>query len=185
MGGTGIGLALTRRLVELHGGKIGVESQIGQGSCFWFTLPLKKLATTKIDKKEQETENNMAIPVKRRILVAEDNETNLSMLLDMLSIHHHQVFVAKNGQQAIELAQRHRPELILMDIRMPVMNGLEATQRIRTFPELKDIPIVALTASTGSEAEEHQVAMGCTEHLAKPIQSKELFAVLRRYLTIV
>jgi CheY-like chemotaxis protein len=121
-------------------------------------------------------------PRGHRILVVEDNEANLSMILDMLSIHHHHVVVAKNGQEALEQAPLHQPELILMDIRLPVLDGLETTRRLRNMPEFANIPIIALTANTGKEAKEHQIAMGCTEHLAKPIQSRELFAVLQRYL---
>ena len=117
-----------------------------------------------------------------RILVAEDNEVNLALILDMLSIQGHEVTVARNGQEAIDLAQSHRPELILMDIKMPVMGGLEAMRRLRAIPEFAQTPIIALTASTGSEAEDLQVTAGCTEHLAKPIQTKELFEVLDRYL---
>ena len=117
-----------------------------------------------------------------RILVAEDNEVNLALILDMLSIQGHEVTVARNGQEAIDLAQSHRPELILMDIKMPVMGGLEAMRQLRDIPEFAQTPIIALTASTGSEAEDLQVTAGCTEHLAKPIQTKELFEILDRYL---
>ncbi len=120
----------------------------------------------------------------RRILVAEDNKVNLKMILDMLSIHNHNVKVAKNGQEAIELAQSFKPELILMDIRMPLMNGMEATKRLRTMPEFADTPIIALTASTGTDAEERQITAGCTAHLAKPIQTKELFETLKKHLRV-
>lgn len=123
------------------------------------------------------------VPKGRLILVVEDNEVNLKMILDMLSIHDHKVVVARNGQEAVEQAKQHKPELILMDIRMPVMDGMEATYILRGIPEYADIPIIALTASTGSEAEDKQISMGCTEHLAKPIQTKELFAVLARHLS--
>ncbi|MGR3310720.1 MAG: response regulator [Candidatus Brocadiales bacterium] len=123
-------------------------------------------------------------PTGRRILVAEDNEVNLAMILDMLSIHDHKVVVARNGQEAVEMAKLHRPELILMDIKMPVMDGLEATQRLRALPEFANTPILALTASTGANAKELQLTKGCTEHLAKPIQTKELFSVLKKYLNI-
>ncbi len=118
----------------------------------------------------------------RHILVVEDNEINLNMILDMLSIHNHKVTVARNGMEAIESAKQHKPELVLMDMRMPVMGGLEATEKIRTLTGYSSIPIIALTASTGTEAEERQIKKGCTEYLAKPIQTKELFEVLTKHL---
>ena len=118
----------------------------------------------------------------RHILVVEDNEINLRMLLDMLSIHNHKVTVARNGVEAIESAKQHKPEIVLMDMRMPVMGGLEATMRLREIPGLAETPIIALTASTGTDAEERQIDIGCTAHLPKPIQTKELFGVLTKYL---
>ncbi len=122
------------------------------------------------------------VPEERHILVVEDNEINLKMLLDMLSIHNHKITVARNGLEAIELAKQHNPEIVLMDMRMPVMGGLEVTRKLREIPKFADIPIVALTASTGTDAEEKQIDLGCTAHLPKPIQTKELFGVLTKYL---
>ena len=122
------------------------------------------------------------IPTGNKILVAEDNEVNLSMLLEMLSIMNHEVIVAKNGKEAIDLALANKPELIIMDISMPVMDGLEATRRLRDIEEFSDIPILALTASVGAEGREKCLAAGCTEHLPKPIQTKELFEALSRNL---
>ena len=127
-------------------------------------------------------ENN--IPTGNKILVAEDNEVNLSMLLDMLSIMNHKVIVARNGQEAIDLALANKPELIIMDISMPVMDGLEATRRLRKMEEFSNIPILALTASAGTEGREKCLAAGCTEHLPKPIQTKELFEALSRNLPV-
>jgi two-component system sensor histidine kinase EvgS len=181
LGGTGIGLALTRRLVELHGGEIGVESD-SEGTTFWFTLPLKLI---KNKGKDNEPESKIMPSFKgRQILAVEDNEVNLAMLLDMLHTHDHQVLVARNGQEAIELAEANNPELILMDIRMPVMDGLEATRRLRKMKRFSKIPIIALTASVGDEGREKCLAAGCTEHLAKPIQSKELFEAMGQYFTL-
>ncbi len=182
LGGTGIGLALTRRLVELHGGEIGVESD-STGSVFWFNLPNRKLQQRPQISFESESHSELANCTGRRILAVEDNDVNLAMLLDMLRMQDHEVIVARNGQEAIDLALSNKPELILMDIRMPIMNGMEATRQLRKIPEFSDIPIIALTASVGEESREKCLTAGCTEHLPKPVQSKELNEALNRYLT--
>ena len=118
----------------------------------------------------------------RQVLVAEDNETSLAMILEMLSMYDHQVVVAHNGQEAIEQAQIFDPELILMDIRMPVMNGLEATRRLRAMPAYRQTPILALTADAGPNATQECLEAGMTDHLAKPIRLQSFFATLAHHL---
>lgn len=184
LGGTGIGLSLTRRLVQIHGGEIGVKSDLGKGSTFWFTLPFKTLKkkAQKIAEEEAKVETEVTGLTGRRILVAEDSDVNLAVILDMLSVCGHIVIVARNGKEAIEMALANQPDLILMDIRMPVMDGLEATRRLRTLPQFKKLPIIALTASVGEVTRDKCMEVGCTEHLSKPIQSHILFRTLRHYL---
>ena len=184
LGGVGLGLALSRRLVELHGGEIGVESELDKGSTFWFTVPIRgKISADESVEEQTPKEALTAVPVGKRILVAEDNETNLTLVLDILSAYDHRVTVARNGREAVDLARSSKPELILMDVRMPMMGGLEATRELRAMPEFAEIPIIALTASVGEDAEQRCLEAGCTAYLPKPIAIKELRAALTKYLT--
>ena len=103
-------------------------------------------------------------------------------MLDILRVDGHEVGVARNGLEAVELVQGFRPELIFMDMSMPVMNGLEATKKIRTFPNYSNVPIISLTANTGLETIEDQFLSGCDDHLPKPVESKAVFAMLKKHL---
>jgi ammonium transporter len=183
LGGAGIGLALSRRLVEMHGGSIGVESEKGKGSTFWFIIPHNKNIAPEGKAPDNTSE---AVPmtqsIKHKILVVEDNEVNLAMVLEMLTLNDFEVFVARNGQEGVDLAKSCHPDLILMDIRMPVMDGLEATKLIKKMSQFANTPVIALTASAGEEDKESCLSAGCEEHVAKPIQSKELLELIGRYL---
>lgn len=182
LGGVGIGLALTKRLVQLHGGDIGVESEPGRGSRFWFTLPVSGIQTdTASNKPDVDSAFGDDIsPAK--ILVAEDNETNLSMLVDMLSVNGHDTAVARTGREAVVIAPNYRPDLILMDVRMPEMDGLQATRALRDMPAFRDTPVIAVTASAGTNAAKVCLEAGCSAHLAKPICVEQLNRMLMRYL---
>lgn len=187
MGGTGIGLPLTEMLVELHGGRIGVESELGKGSTFWFTLPLilqkqeevKGKVKDKVKGKGKVKEED-DFPTGHRILVVEDEDIILRVICKYLRMHNHIFECANNGEEAIKKAPTFKPELIFMDFKMPVMMGDEATQKLRQMPEFANIPIIALTASDYTKKK--LLKAGCNEQLIKPIYQSKLFDVLKRYL---
>jgi len=187
--GTGLGLAISRKHVQMMGGDISVESEVGQGSLFTFDIPAD-LA----DRAEIEAEK----PVRRviglepdlpacRILVVEDNLENLALLCKLLRSVGFKVHEAVNGQEAIEQYEKRRLDLIWMDIRMPVMDGLEATRRIRAL-ELKalseHVPIVALTAHAFEEEKEQILAAGCDDFVRKPFKEAEIFDAMARHLDV-
>ena len=178
-------MALSRRLVELHGGEIGVESRENEGSNFWFTIPQRDAPVKNIETLTEKTTKSPDYPTCQSILVVEDNQTNLDMIKYLLSIHNHEVHVARNGKEAIVKADLKKPDLILMDIRMPIMDGLTATKALRSKPDFSKIPIIALTASAGDDSREDCLSAGCTDHISKPIQSIELFEILSKYINKV
>jgi signal transduction histidine kinase/CheY-like chemotaxis protein len=181
MGGIGIGLALARHLVELHNGTIGFTNAPEKGSIFWVTLPSKlNILTTPTSAINVTTTSEPVGTSSHRILVVDDNEMNLSIMVDMLMLEHHNIHVAKNGAEAIEMAELHQPELILMDLFMPIMDGFEATRRLRAQEKFKHLPIIAVSASADQQTIKDSLAAGCTEHLAKPVKLKHLFDLLRR-----
>lgn len=182
LGGSGIGLALARRLVDLHGGMIGVESELGKGSTFWFTLPTWKAKPAAAFVGNEPDVDTGQAPTHRRILVVEDNEMNVALIRDYLKIYQHDVAVAGNGEEAIKMAHSFQPDLILMDTKMPVMDGIEATRRLRKIDGLRDIPIIAVSGSADRDSVEKCMKAGSDAHLAKPYLSADLFSLLERFL---
>jgi PAS domain S-box-containing protein len=186
--GTGLGLALVRRIAELHGGSVTLESEVGKGSCFTVILPLK-LALNNIRSEEKmhaialvvvpESVSNSSAP---KILIAEDNDENIDTLMAYFLNHGYQFILAKNGLEAVELAKSEKPQLILMDIAMPKMDGLTAIRKIREDPALSHVPIIALTALAMSGDREKCLAAGANEYLTKPVSRQNLLNLTQHLL---
>lgn len=178
-GGTGLGLGITKRLTELLGGKIWVESELNYGSSFFVELPLKEHFAPE---KEPKQEIDCEFFESSVVLVVEDNTLNQEVIRIILSKLKIFPAFAKNGQEGIERALELKPDLIFMDIHMPIMDGMEATKKIRNNPDLKNIPVVAITADALAEQKQKAIDCGFNDYLTKPIRSQELIPVLKKYL---
>ncbi|MBT6630219.1 MAG: response regulator, partial [Gemmatimonadetes bacterium] len=180
-GGTGLGLAITRRLVEMMGGQIGVESAMGEGSTFEVLLRDVEIASVEElgGGPEQHIDGVEFAPAS--VLVVDDIEANRQLVSAMLEPFGLAVKEAADGQAGIEQVQQHRPDLILTDIRMPVMDGYTATQQLKADPAMKSIPVVALTASVMKDDEERLQAL-FDGFLRKPVSQDQLVGELMRHL---
>jgi PAS domain S-box-containing protein len=183
--GTGLGLMLVYRMAELHGGSVSVTSEVGRGSRFTVSMPwqgsLMPITVRDVQSAPIAIEPSPA-QILPSILIAEDNETNLTTITDYLVAKGYRVVVARNGIEAVAQVQSNQPALILMDIQMPEMDGLEAIQIIRRQYTLPYIPIIALTALAMPEDRERCLAAGADEYLSKPVSLKELVATINEQL---
>jgi len=183
--GTGLGLALVKYLVELHEGKVSVTSQLGVGSSFTIELPYLDAITT--PDPEVETNGHKSDAVSEQsdlILLVDDNEPNILTISSYLQAKGYVLLVARNGEEAIHFALSENPDLILMDIQMPGMDGLEAIREIRRYPNLVDVPIIALTALAMNSDRDQCLAAGANDYLAKPVRLKELFTLTQQFLAV-
>jgi signal transduction histidine kinase/CheY-like chemotaxis protein len=178
-GGTGLGLAITRRLVEMMGGTIGVDSQLGQGTRFWFTLPVRRAPNRVAPSPEKASPATWRRLRTLRILVAEDNRINQMLVRTMLQKMGHTVQIAENGRLAVEAVAAGDFDVVLMDMQMPEMNGEDATRVIRAMPPPKNrLPILALTADAMVEQRDRYLAAGVNDLVPKPIDWDTLLAAL-------
>ncbi len=180
--GTGLGLAITRQLVRLMGSAIHVKSDVGQGSVFWFDLELPET--------ERPVETREATPhtiigfhgEQRKILLVDDQPENLAVFQDMLMPLGFETRTAAAGEEAIETAVQFLPNLVLMDLIMPGMDGFEAIRRLRQIPELHDVLVLATSANVFGQTRQKSQAAGSDGFLAKPIHEDELLALLAQHL---
>ena len=184
--GTGLGMAITRNLVEAMGGTIDVESELGQGSCFEVLIELRNAEdrTVALAAQEEIDEQDGNILQGMRFLCAEDNELNAEILTELLKIEGAECTICENGEEVLKAFEQSAPgdyDMILMDVQMPVMNGYEATKAIRrSSHELAmTIPIIAMTANAFSEDIQHSLAAGMNAHVSKPIEMKVLEKTIR------
>ena len=184
--GTGLGMAITKNLVEAMGGTIDVESELGQGSCFEVLIDLRIAEDRFVSSTEQAEKDEPAGNVLKgmRFLCAEDNELNAEILMELLKIEGAECTICENGKRVLEAFEQSAPgdyDMILMDVQMPVMNGYEATKAIRrSSHELaKTIPIIAMTANAFSEDIQHSLAAGMNAHVSKPVEMKVLEKTIR------
>ncbi|NEO39725.1 MAG: AAA family ATPase [Moorea sp. SIOASIH] len=182
--GTGLGLTITKQLVELMGGKLQVTSEFGYGSTFWFDVTFPVVETYQPQQQQKLGQIVGYIGSRRKVLIAEDKAANRAVLQNMLEPLGFEVVMAENGQQEIELAQQLQPDLILTDLIMPVKTGFEAIAELRNLPQMQDIPIIVVSANVLDTDLEKSKLVGCQGFLSKPVDEQQLLELLGEYLQL-
>jgi PAS domain S-box-containing protein len=183
-GGTGLGLTISQRLVRLMGGQLHVESAPGRGSRFSFELPIEESREGPFDAPDRWLGARLAAGDRVTALVVDDSSVNrrlLAALLESAGIH---AITAGGGQEAVHLATEHRPDVMLIDLRMADLDGLEVTRRLRDMGALADCPVIAVTASAFDDTRAAALAAGCVAVLTKPIRAGQLFAMLAEHASV-
>ena len=180
-GGTGLGLAISKQLAELMGGEVGVSSQPGRGSTFWFSVRLQ-LASKPLDVAAPKQAPDVGRINGAHILLVEDNQFNQQVAMGLLEEVGAVVWLASNGQDAIAQMREHAFDCVLMDVQMPVMDGLQATHIIRTTPAMAGVAVLAMTANVGRDDQARCQAAGMNDFISKPVRPGELYAKLAKWL---
>jgi signal transduction histidine kinase/CheY-like chemotaxis protein len=183
LGGTGLGLAISRQYIRLMGSDIHVESRFGAGSSFWFELDLPEVAPAAATPAPESTVTGYEGP-RRRVLVVDDVVENRAVVIDMLSPLGFDMAEAVNGREGLEKAQALRPDLIVMDNVMPEMSGLECARRLRLLPDVKDVPIIAVSASAAGMDEKKSLVAGADAFLPKPLDLGRLLTQIGTLLKL-
>ena len=186
-GGTGLGLSISRRLVQAMGGKLTVQSIVSEGSSFFFDIPLVTAEASILsapDAAEPALGSHLAPDSNLTILVADDSTVNRRILASLLESAGAQVITASGGVEAVELTLKYRPNLVLMDLRMPDLDGLTATRRILAEPETENTLVIMVTASAFENSRQAAMDEGCVDFIVKPVRAEHLFRKLQQHLHV-
>src|SRR6185369_128664 len=186
-GGTGLGLSISKRLVQAMGGTLTVESKVSEGSSFFFDIPLITAEPSILsapDEAEPALGSHLAPDSNLTILVADDSTVNRRILASLLESAGAQVITASGGVEAVELALKYRPNLVLMDLRMPDLDGLTATRRILAEPDMEKTLVIMVTASAFENSRQAAMDEGCVDFIVKPIRAEHLFRKLQQHLHV-
>jgi CheY-like chemotaxis protein len=181
-GGTGLGLAITKKLVELFKGQILVSSKENLGSTFIVKLPLVRTMTPTVQADFPVLNKKMRFLKGQKVLVVEDNPVNVEVMESLLKEVSLMVYKAGNGREGVDAAMKYKPDVIFMDVHMPVMDGVQAMKEITSNDELRSIPVVCLTADVFGTHRKNYLSMGFSDHLSKPVDFNEVISILEKYL---
>jgi CheY-like chemotaxis protein len=182
--GTGLGLAISQQLVKMMGGELYVESVVSEGSTFWFELDLPEILELCPKTWVQQPEIIGYRGAQRTIMIVDDQQENRAVLRNMLFPLGFEILETENGQECLDMVARSTPDLILLDLLMPEIDGFETAKRIREMPEIRDMKIIAISASVFEETRERSLEAGCDDFLAKPIEEEILLERLQIQLNL-